>query len=291
MKQHILFIISGGLGKNIMATAVARAIKKYYPNSHLIIATPHREVWMSNPRADEIISIDAPDMFAAYFHNKETLLFKHDPYFSEDWVYNRKHLSEIWCDLFKIPWDGEEPELYFTDTETGATKRLFAGDSRPIAMIQSHGGAPYQHLPLSWARDLPHSLVQTAVRFFNAQGYRVIHLRRHDQPHIKSTEFISMSHRQALCAIQFSSKRLFIDSFAAHAAAAFDLPSTVVWIVNSPKVYGYKTHTDITANVPDSFRHMVDSYIAPYDITGKAEESPFDGPDYVDIQAVLESLQ
>ena len=49
MDKHIIFHIEGGIGKNIMATAVAKAIKKAHPDRKLIIVSPWAAVWVNNP--------------------------------------------------------------------------------------------------------------------------------------------------------------------------------------------------------------------------------------------------
>jgi hypothetical protein len=45
-----------------------------------------------------------------------------------------------------------------------------------------------------------------------------------------------------------SEKRLLIDSCLQHAAAAFNLPSTVCWVGTSPEVFGYEIHKNILPN-------------------------------------------
>ena len=66
-----------------------------------------------------------------------------------------------------------------------------------------------------------------------------------------------------------------MDSFAHHVATALKLPSTVLWVVNSPTVFGYDMHSNIIANEPTrpyDFRH---SYLQPYNITGDIIEFPY----------------
>jgi hypothetical protein len=41
-----------------------------------------------------------------------------------DYVYRKKHLTEIWCELCNVPWDGETPELYFTQLESDFVNTL-----------------------------------------------------------------------------------------------------------------------------------------------------------------------
>ena len=64
----------------------------------------------------------------------------------------------------------------------------------------------------------------------------------------------------------FSKKRLLIDSYLQHAAASLNLPSVVLWACNSPRVFGYKIHTNISAKLqPASLKN---SMYEPFDILG-----------------------
>lgn len=290
--QNIIFNISGGLGKNIMATAVVRAIKKAYPDSNIVVSTPHRDVWLGNPNVNEIINLETtPHFFRDYIYNKNALIFRHDPYLAEDFIYRRAHLTKIWCDLCDVAWDGEKPDLYFTEREKSFVKKILnVGSRRKLFFIQTNGGAPIQSYPISWARDLPLPIAEKIVKEMLKKGYRVIHLRRDNQPVLAGAEYFGFSHRQALCAIQFSDKRLFIDSFTQHTASAFRLSSTVVWIVNSPEVFGYKLHKNLVTDIPEAYRHHIDSYLDKYDITGRLEECPFETNDIFSAEKILKTL-
>jgi hypothetical protein len=47
--MNIIFQISGGIGKCVMATAVCEAIKKQYPDSRLIVVSGYADVFLNNP--------------------------------------------------------------------------------------------------------------------------------------------------------------------------------------------------------------------------------------------------
>ncbi len=45
MDKFIILHIEGGIGKNVVATAVVRAISKKYTDRKIIILTAHTDVW------------------------------------------------------------------------------------------------------------------------------------------------------------------------------------------------------------------------------------------------------
>jgi hypothetical protein len=90
-----------------------------------------------------------------------------------------------------------------------------------------------------------------------------------------------------------SQKRLLIDSCLQHAAAAFDLPSTVCWVGTSPEVFGYNIHKNISPNkdkIIDNGGHMIDSLFFDYDFNGPEHEYPFDNLDIFNLQEVYDSI-
>ena len=66
-----------------------------------------------------------------------------------------------------------------------------------------------------------------------------------------------------------------MDSFLQHTAAALNLPSTVLWIANSPKVLGYDIHNNISANPSTRESDLRGSYISKYNIGGDPIEFPY----------------
>ena len=92
--------------------------------------------------------------------------------------------------------------------------------------------------------------------------------------------------------IDFSSRRLFIDSFAQHAAKALGKPSTVLWPVNNVKTLGYPDfHHNIVSKAPKRKVHLIDSYFSDAPIDGSnTHENPFDTNFIFDEKAIENSV-
>ena len=76
-----------------------------------------------------------------------------------------------------------------------------------------------------------------------------------------------------------------------HAAAAFGLKSTVLWIGTSPKVFGYDIHSNIIANPPLGNTKLISSYLFDYALSGAHQECPYsDIMDIFDTKAIIESV-
>jgi len=266
MDKYVILQIEGGIGKNVIATAVVRAIeKKFNKERKIVIVTAYPDIWELNPRVHKVLQFgQITHFYEDFIQNKDTLVMIQDPYRDNDYIFRQKHLAQIWCDMYDIQWDGEQTELYFTQLENDFVQTLINKD-KPIFLINAFGGAQNQTHKYSWARDIPPVLAQEIVDEAN-KHYRVIQVRREDQIALKNCEYLSLSIRQLALALIQSDKRLLIDSYLQHAAASLNLPSVVLWACNSPRVFGYKIHTNISAKLQAA--SLKNSMYEPFDILG-----------------------
>ncbi len=89
-----------------------------------------------------------------------------------------------------------------------------------------------------------------------------------------------------------SEKRLLMDSFGQHAAAALNKPSTVLWIVNSPNVFGYDIHTNVIANPETTSPELRNAYLSKYNIGGDPIEFPYNNESEIfNVKNVIDSLK
>lgn len=285
--SYIIFQIEGGIGKNILSTSVVRAINKQYPDKKIIIVTAWPEIWLCNPRVEKVIQFGQTSYFYKdYIENKDSLLFLQDPYKQSDAIYRIKHLSQIWCEMIDVKWDGEKPELYFTNLEFDFVSTII-NKNKPILLIHAFGGAPNQVHKYSWARDIPPIVSNEIIKRFKSD-YRIIQIRREDQIGLEGIESLSLSPRQLILSLLLSDKRLLIDSFLQHAASALDKQSTVLWIGNSPVVFGYNNNLNIKGN----FEHgnLRNSLYDPYDIAGDPIQLATPPNNIFNIEEVITSL-
>lgn len=288
MEEYLILQIEGGIGKNIVATSVVRAISLQHLKRKIIILTAHIDIWLCNPRVHKVLEFGkTPYFYQDYINDKDTILMLQEPYRCEDYIYKRKHLSEIWCEMYNIKWDGEKPELYFTNLEYDFLQTLINKD-QPIFLIQCSGGSEHQQHKYSWARDIPPQVSQQIVDEMS-KTHRVIQVRRQDQIALNGCEYLSLNTRQLAMAIILSDKRLFIDSFMQHAAASLNLKSTVIWIVNDPKVLGYQTHTNIKIEFGDG--DLRNSMYEAYDILGEPINITNVPNEIFDVKKILETLK
>ncbi len=273
--MNIIFSINGGIGKCILVTSVCEAIKVQYPDSQLIVMSGYPEVFLDNPFVDRSFAFgQAQYFYQDFIENKEFKVFAHDPYLETAYLKQDEHLSKTWAEMFNIKAPKDvTPKIYITEREKTFFASKFISET-PILLIQTNGGAQGQELKYSWARDIPTSVVQAVIEEFK-NTHNIVHMRREDQIGYEFTTPVSDNFR-ALCVLMaMSEKRLLMDSFGQHAAAALNKPSTVLWIANTPVVFGYDIHDNILANPFTKKPELRHAYFQKFDIAGNLLEFPY----------------
>ncbi len=293
MKTFSVLTINGGIGKNIAATAVVKAIKREYPDTKIVIVTGWAEVWNNNENVYRVYRHNnTPYFYSDYVQGKDVNMFCLEPYSTDEYLLKENHLIDIWCKLCGVERKGEMPELIINERE----KIFFTVKygNAPYVIIQTNGGAENQTYKYSWMRDMPMGIAQKIVDEYNTRGqYRVFHIRRDDQPALNNVAQISApSIRELFWLVGNAANNVIIDSFAQHAAAALGAKADVFWIGNSPKVLGYPAHNNIVSKAAFEYENTRDYPFEPYDISGAIEQYPFkDGIDNIfDEQEVFKAI-
>jgi hypothetical protein len=288
--MNIIFQINGGIGKVIAGTAICASIKSKYPDDKLIVVSGYPDVFLGNKNVDRAYAFGQQAYFyKEYIENQEIMVFGHDPYLEAKHIKNEEHLIETWCKLYDLPVTKTVGEVFLTQREVDFFSKKFVSD-KPILLLQTNGGAESDQ-KYSWARDIPSYVVENVIYQFKDE-YNIVHIRRDDQLQYEGTFGVSDTFRALLVLISLSDKRLLMDSFGQHAAAALDKPSTVLWICNSPKVFGYDMHTNIEANPETTSPELRNAYLSKYNIGGDPIEFPYaKETDIFTVDQIIKSLQ
>lgn len=272
--MNIIFDISGGLGKNILSTAVLKAIKTQHPKAKVIVLTSYPDVFIGNPNVNKVIQHGTTTgIYKDYIMDKDTKVFITDPYTTSDYLTESKHLIEIWCNLFGIKYNGELPELFISKTEVEYFAPFYQLE-KPIMAIQPNGGPQDQPLKYSWVRDIPTPVINDVIQHYK-KDYTIVHIKREDQIVYPDTVGALDSFRSIAVLLSLSSRRLLIDSSAMHIATALGLPSIVCWIGTNPKVFGYDMHGNIKANTPDKELNFDHPYLQKLPLFEDISKCPY----------------
>lgn len=294
-QKYSIFHIDGGIGKHIAATAVAKCIKNNYPDRKLIVVCAWPSPFINLDFVDRVYKQgNTPYFYQDYINGQDSLIFKHEPYFTSDHIHGKLPLIENWCKLYGLDYDGEMPELVFNLREQQLASVLWQVQDKPNMVLQATGGlyddenGPHY----KWTRDMPISLINRIVDEFSPY-YNILYVTKKKsyipQNVIPIADPYSVT--QLMTILPASSKRVLIDSSLQHAAAALNLPSTVLWIGTNPDVFGYDLHDNIVANQIDDFK-LPDSYLFEYNFDGIVHECPYKSDDEIfDADKVINSIR
>lgn len=294
MEKYTIFHIDGGIGKHIAATAVAKCIKNNYPDHKLIIVCAWPSIFLNLDYVHRVYRTGlTPYFYKDYILDAESVIFKHEPYFTTDHIYQTKDLISNWCELYRLEYGGEQPSLVFNLREQQLSNILWPTDKPPLVM-HSSGGLfnSEQGFRYKWTRDIPIGIMNKIAEEFSP-NYSILQVTREGSPVANGAIPIVGSFSPVeLCTILINSKkRVLIDSMLQHAAAALQLPSTVLWIGTNPKVFGYSIHDNIVANQKPEFK-LPDSYLFDYNFEGLTHECPYISEDEMfNVDDIISSIK
>ena len=276
--MYSIFHIEGGIGKNILATSVVSSLKSSDPKRKIVIVSAWPQVWFNNPNIEHVYPFgQIANFYKTYIKNQNVRIFRQEPYHTEDYILNKRHLINIWCDLIGITWDNSSPKLYFSPLEIEFLKiKMLSNVNKPIFLLHSNGGGGgVNSRPYSWYRDIPYQNVKDVVDYFK-EDYHIYQIGYEGQNIIEGANRLNLETREILGAFNFSRKRLLIDSFSQHAAAALDKKSVVCWVGNDYNVLGYDSNINITPNIKPVYDTYHSSYLEDFDIGGNPVQFPYD---------------
>jgi len=290
--MYSIFHIEGGIGKNILATAVIDSLKKTDPERKIILVSAWPQVWFNNSNIEQIFPMgQVANFYKNFIKDQDVKIFRVDPYHVEDYILNKKHLIEVWCDLVGANYNGESPKLYFSPLELeGIRTKMLQGVTKPIFLLHTNGGGSGpKSRPYSWYRDIP---VQNAIEVVNyfKNDYHIYQLGYQGQSLIPGCNKLTLETREILAAPLFSKKRLLIDSFSQHASVALGVKSVVCWVGNKPEILGYDSHINIKPVAKPVFDTYHSSYLDDFDIGGNPVQFPYDKLKVFDSNEIINKL-
>ena len=270
--DKIIFHANGGIGKNVAATAVLKAVKKAY-DLPIFVVTGWPEIFKFDPNVERVFKFGATQYFYEDNVNRgNPLILAQEPYLSTQHIVERKPLRQSWIEMYGLEYDNEMPELHFNFRHHEVIRQNYQRD-KPTIILQTNGGAPDPEGKrlYSWARDMPMNTAQGVVDRLKSK-YHFFQVCYNEQQVVKDAEPIQGLNEMEIFALLKTTKgRILIDSCLQHGAGAMSLPSTVLWVANEPEVWSYTCHNHIKPNIEAKFNTPAKDLYQKYDIGGSTD--------------------
>jgi hypothetical protein len=296
MEKYVVFHVEGGLGKNVASTAVIKNIAEKYKDRKLIVMASFPEVFLNNPYVHRVYRLGmTPYFWDDYISGQDTIILRREPYFETSHIMQKTPLHETWHKMYELPYNKEKdlPELYMNMIQSEMP--ITWNRQRPILLLHTNGGPLMDGAPIyAWSRDMPRYVAESIVQQFGQQ-YHIIQIVKHASQAIQSpmVEVVdrTMSNFELFSLVRASAKRVLIDSCLQHAAAAYKLPSTVLWIGTHPEMFGYSMHTNIIAKEPIGNVKKIDASYFDYSLDGQFHECPYNSPEEMfDVNEIIKAI-
>lgn len=296
-RKYCIFQVAGGLGKHIAATAVAQVIKKAYPDRELVVVCAWPELWTSLPFVYRVFGLgNTAYFYEEYVDGKDSLIFAQEPYFTTTHINKTHRLMETWCMMYGLKYDNEQPVLKINPEQRKTISSFYEPqfEGKPLLLLHTNGGLFTNERPYCWSRDMPLDVAQKVTNHFKKSHF-VMQITRPNSPKVENA-FVRhepLSNTELVGIVSLSSKRLFIDSSLQHAAAAFTLPSTVLWNATSSVIFGHGLHDNIQAKEKPK-KSLPGSYLFDYQFDANENEFPYEEEDLknlFDVDRIIASLE
>ena len=302
--ENIVFIVDGGIGKNIVATVPLRGIRKKYPDKKIIVICGYPDIFQGNPNVDRVYRLgDSGYFYEDCILNSKSLILKQEPYLHPDFIYKKRHIAEIWCEMLGVEFDNYKPDYFINPKEKAIARKFVQMGKKPLMLVQINGGPIPQSgtvPPKILVRDLPEEIAQQVVEEFKDK-YRIIQIRAPTQPGLDGVEpsfhqkpsYVPFTTREITSLIPHAEKVLVIDSFMQHACMALGKKAVVAWGGTSPDILGYKEHINLSKKACNNqFCYRPNSFLFDMSPTRTQWECPF-GEECMNLEAkkIIEVLE
>jgi hypothetical protein len=296
-KKYCIFQVQGGLGKHIAATAVAQVIKNAHPDRELVVVCAWPELWANLPFVYRVFPLGNTQYFyEEYIDGKDSLIFANEPYFTTTHINKTHKLVESWCKLYNLEYNNEQPVLKINPEQKKAIRNFYEPkfEGKPFLLLHTNGGLFTNERPFCWSRDMPIEIAQKVANHFKKSHF-IMQITRPSSPQVEGAFVRSeqLSNTELCGLVELTDKRLLIDSSLQHAAAAFGLPSTVLWNATSSVIFGHNLHDNIQAKEKPQ-KSLPGSYLFDYQFDANENEFPYDDDDLGDlynIDQIIASLE
>lgn len=243
--KGILFRVNGGFGKNIMATAVCRAIKKAHADLPLHVQASYPDAFVGIDEVDRVYpQVPSPDFYDLH---RDFEILDAEPYAAHDYRRGGEHLVNVRCRRLGIKPPSSPAgtirlarhEKRAAEQILGAIRQQAAG--RKVVAVQWIGGtstyAPGEAQNpnrVSQVRELQQEVAQSLIDALAADGHFPLVIGLPTEPRLQNCLTLLDGNGQAfplrvvLAVLALVDGLVSVDSFAPHAWAALGRSHAVV---------------------------------------------------------------
>jgi hypothetical protein len=264
-----IYIIEGGIGKNISFTALIEPLYKKL-GEKIIVISAYPEVFFNNPFVHRSLTFNTPNVYEDIIQNKENKVINFEPYWDNEFIKGSNHIIDIWAREFELTEYTKEPKIYLTKDQKDFAKE-FKKKNGDFILVQFTGGqSPYSYDPKK-----PFKNNGQVKDYENAKAQEIVDYINVNFPHIKVVDYSLKNEGAGLrgamgldlpysvygALLAESSGIIGIDSSLQHMAAAVGRSGIVLWGATGPHQFGYEIHNNLSNECLFKTPHCMRPYV------------------------------
>jgi len=269
MSKKCLINVEGGLGKNVMLTAILQEFKEKKGYDELYVISPYHDVFKACSAVTDAFPPMQGTLYQELVLDEDCDVYWKEPYSNQRFIKKQCHLFEAWAEElgFELDKPGNEyvPLLDKVAEEYPAVRQAaeqklaewhdnfcfvqFNGGQSPLSPMQDQNGNP-----------IPYNDHQEAIKrnyFKGAEIVRllkekypdtiVIHFALPNEPAIEGTEKIQVPYLTYHLLAAKAKAIVCTDSSLQHLSTGVNDNITVIWGETRPEHFGYECNNNVCA--------------------------------------------
>lgn len=293
--RGILFRTDGGLGKQLMATVVAKQIKDKFPSLPLHVQTSFPSAFGNLKFVDRIYGgLPSPDFYELH---RDFDIMHTEAYTDFQYRMGNQHLVDVWCRKLNLDLPQSKiPIIKLRQSEINTADAFFQNlriDPKiPVVAFQYVGGTPYTEqnsaldpTRVKQTRDLPFDTAVRLVKLLSEKGIMVLQIGLQTEkaipgaiqlPHnLNNGKFLNPRYLMAI--LNKCQGGLFIDSSAMHIFAGLGKQNAVVlWGGTRPTNLGYSVNCNMSGKCEFIGCNRPETYLLDVSGDGMLWECPYE---------------
>ena len=284
--KKCLITVEGGLGKNVMLTAILEEFKKQKGYDEIYVISPYYDVFKCCPAVTDAFPMGQGTLYQELVLAPDCDVYCKEPYNNPHFIKKECHLFEAWAEEFGFklskPGKAYTPDLSKIGEEYPALVQMvnekvkelnnnfiivqFCGGQSPLGLPRDVNG----NLPLYDERNEPlkrnyykGQLIIDAIKNKNP-GTTIVHYSLPNEPSYNNAVKFEMPYLAYYLLAKSAKAVVTTDSSLQHIATGACNNVTVIWGETRPEHFGYECNKNICAkNVLNSQPYFKPLGISP----------------------------
>lgn len=240
MKPGIHLSLGHGIGDGIMATPMLHQLRRRHPDRNISVFAPWAEaVLRGNPDVDALATHPLDE--------QRTIRLEESVYNVASASSETSHLIDVYCNMFGLPTpEDRKPRLYLTDDELAKELPPTLRTGPYVVIAPWSSARTFDLFGPSGNKNWPLGNWSPVVAWAHEKGAKVVQFRASDdEPCVAGVDvdMVGLPLREVFRYIAAAALIISVDTMAHHVAAAFDVPTVVMWGRSMPRLFGYELPT------------------------------------------------